>query len=160
MVKRKRRLFEVFESSRDNGKFYKLSDDMVQSQAWQELSLTERGLYLEFKVKYTKHKDGTDNRNNITMPNSEYSKLLNERTYWKAIDRLIDLGFMKVIENRWNTRESTIYGFNDQWKYYGTPEFSVTDRDRRAKRNYSEEHISKVKAALEVTNARKIKQRM
>lgn len=152
MAKQKKKLYEPFESSNTNGKFHKLADDMIKSKAWKEMTLIEKALYYEFKFKYTKHRDGTDNKNDLSMPKSEYTKLMNDRTFGKAIDRLIDLGFIKVIECRWTTRECTIYGFSEQWKYYGTDKFNVTDKDRRVKRKLSESHRENVIKALEKTN--------
>jgi hypothetical protein len=134
MVKKARKIHERFESIHDNGKFLKITYDMFQSEAWDELSLMEQGLYIKFKQKYTKYKDCSDNRNNISMPKSEYEKFMNMRTFWKCVDNLIEHGFIKVVQDRWTTRESTVYGFSDQWKFYKTTKFTITNGGRRHKR--------------------------
>jgi len=152
---KKKKLFEDFESNRDNGKFHKVSDDMVQTTVWKELSLVERALYYEFKLKFTKYRDGTTNTNNIEMPRSEYSKFMNDRTFWKSIDNIIEHGFIRVVENRWNTRECTIYGFSTQWRNYGTSAFTIKLSDRRAKRPFTKEHRENVITALAKTNKNK-----
>jgi len=154
MAKQKK-LHEPFESSNPNGKFYKITENMRKSKAWQELNLIDRALYLEFKFKFTKYRDGTDNRNNISMPKSEYSTFMNERTFSKTIDKIIEMGFVRVIECRWNTRECTIYGLSEQWANYGTDNFTITIKDRRIKRKMSEEHRNNVVKALELTNRNK-----
>ena len=132
-MKKAKKVHESFESFYTNGRFLKITSDMVQSVAWDELSLMEEGLYIKFKQKYTKYKDATDNRNNITMPKNEYQKFMNMRTFWKCTDNLIEKGFIRVIQDRWTTRESTIYGFSEQWKFYKTESFLINSQDRRHK---------------------------
>jgi len=154
---KKKKLYEEFESNRENGKFHKIADDMIKSIVWQSLSLIERALYYEFKAKFTKYKDGTTNTNDISMPRSEYTKLMNERTFWKCVDNLIELGFLRVVESRWTTRECTIYGFSTQWKYFNTDKFKINECDRRAKRTFTKEHRENVIKALELTNTKKLK---
>lgn len=130
---------------------------MIKEDVWKELSLIERALYYEFKAKFTVFKDGTDNANNISMPKSEYTQFMNERTFIKSVDNLIEHGFIRVVENRWNTRECTIYGFSKQWRYYGTDKFNVTDSDRRNKRVLGETHKENIIKALVKTNSKKSK---
>ena len=131
-MKKQKKLFEPFESKYDNGKFHKISDDMVQSKAWKELEYISIFLYFYMKTKFTKYKDGTNNANNISIPKSEYSKLMTQRTFEKNIDQLINLGFIKVVRGGYNTRECTLYGFSAMWKEYGTDDFKINPSDKRS----------------------------
>ena len=112
-----------FESNTERGRFTKICIDMMQSDAWQELSLRQRALYLEFKSKFTqKAMNGriiSDNASNISLPKSEAIKLYGDLRTFRA-DRkiLIDKGFIKIILNGKNTRSANIYGFSDEWKKY------------------------------------------
>ena len=65
------------------------------------------------------------------MPKSEYEKLMNQKTFYKCINNLIEHGFVKVIRNGYSTRTCNIYGFSDMWKLYGTKKFEVKNEFRR-----------------------------
>ena len=126
---------ELFESVHKHGKFTKIADSMMDSAAWLSLEPSQMGLYMLFKRKYTKSKAGDDNRANISFPFSEYTRIKtysNQRTFWRDFDLLIDRGFLKVIASGKTTRTSSIYGFSDEWKRYGTPDFNVDINQRRA----------------------------
>ena len=137
MPKRKPPTHEPFESMDIHGRFAKICHSMLNSLAWKSLEPSQMGLYVVLKQKYTKTKSGDDNRRNITFPYSEYSKVktyTNQRVFWRDLDALIEAGFIQVVSSGKVTRTPTIYGFSDGWKKYGTPEFSVTDGQRRATR--------------------------
>jgi hypothetical protein len=128
--------YRPFQSSK-GGRFIALFDDMMESPAWEQLTSSEIVLYLymlkKFRVKYVKGMVDKSNENDISMPKQEYMKLMNNRTFFKSIDHLIELGFIKVIEGRYATRECNIYGFNDAWKHYGTDTFNIKDEWKRPK---------------------------
>ena len=135
MRKRKLPTHEKFEAIAAHGKFTKITDSMMDSQAWQTLEPSQMGLYLLFKRKFTRYKSGDDNRQNISFPHSEYKKIRtysNQRTFWRDLDALIDCGFIEVIASGRTTRKATIYGFSDNWKKFGTPDFAVDINHRRA----------------------------
>lgn len=132
---------EKFESYHDNGKFTKISCDMQESKAWKELTISQIGLYFVFKSKFTKHKDGTFNTLDISMPKNEWIKYYSRKeAFDKDMDKLIDLGFMKVVLYQGNLRKATIYGFSDKWKLYGTAEFKIQPYEKRPKDTISKEH--------------------
>ena len=126
-----------FESTRTTGgKFTKIHQDMNNSKAWQEISLRQRGLYLEFKNKFTKYKNGDTNENNISFPRSEYMQLYgNERTFRKDIDELISKGFIKVVTSGWTTRQPSIYGLSNLWQKYNVIGFEIPYNHKRAIRS-------------------------
>ncbi len=152
----KRKLFEDFESCRDNGPFVKYARDMKQTKGWKELKLSQIGLYDKFKDKFTKYKDGSDNRNNISFPKSEWIKYYSRKdAFDKDIDALIERGFIKVVQYQGNLRQPTIYGFSNQWKYYGTDKFNIADKDKRPKDTLSKEHKKAIGEKAKEINAKR-----
>jgi hypothetical protein len=134
MPKKKPPTHEPFEGKSDHGKFTKICDSMIDSDAWKSLEPSQMGLYLLIKRKFTKNKTGDDNRQNVSFPFSEYKKIRtysNQRTFWRDLDALIEHGFIEVVSSGKPTREPTIYGFSELWKCYGTPAFQVADSKRR-----------------------------
>lgn len=118
--------FEKDMSSADNHHI-RITRSMLSSKAWKQLSVHSKVLYMEMKSKYT-----GNNEDDICYTYKEAQEIMNDRTFTKCIDQLIDLGFIKLLEQNWTLRKPNIYGFNDQWKYYGTSKFSVTARRKRA----------------------------
>ncbi len=132
MARKNKKLFYAFESLHENGAFTKISNDMIKSKAWKNLSLRQQGLYLHLKTKFTKYKNQDTNVNDISIPKSEASTLYGDlSTFRKDIDVLIDTGFIRQIKSGWNTRTSNIYGFSDKWKLFGTDKFSIPETDKR-----------------------------
>ena len=56
------------------------------------------------------------------------------------MDALIDYGFIRQIISGVPTMSVSIFGFSDQWKYYGTDKFSIPKSDKRYKRKLKEIH--------------------
>lgn len=130
MGKRGKYKHQPFESDTDYGKFTKVCDDMMLSPAWADLTLRQRGLYLELKRKYTqKRSNGVvlfHNVDNISMPKSEALTVYGTtRSFRDDIDALIAHGFIRLVQSGFNTRTVNIYGFSDRWKKYGRPDFVI-----------------------------------
>lgn len=160
--KLKQKLYQFFESCFENGKFTKISENMQESKAWDELSISQIGLYQVLKRKFTfNKKDGTYNTNDISMPKSEWIKYYSKKIVFdKDMDNLINLGFIKVIIYQGNLRKATIYGFTDQWKYYKTDKFNVTDKDKRPKDTLSKEHKKAISEGSKKSNAERYTQKV
>ena len=125
-----------FESSNNKYDFTKICRDMMKSKAWSELTVREIGLYLHLKSKFTVNiKTLETNKDDISIPTSEAVILYknNMRAFRIDIDELIEHGFIRQRISGWNTRTVNIYGFSDMWKYYGTENFKIEDKDRRYK---------------------------
>lgn len=137
MAKRKSN-YQNFQSAK-GGRMAPLYFDMLESQAWQELTANDIKLYLamlkKYTAKYTKGMLVSSNKDNISMARSEYIQLMNNRTFFKSIDHLIELGFIKVIStgSRYGKQKCNIYGFNDMWQRYGTDSFRIKNEWRREK---------------------------
>lgn len=156
--------YRSFESNQDtpNNDFaVRISTTMRKSQAWEELNLGERALYMEFKARFTIYDDGTDNKNLIEFtrggPNG-YEKLLNQRTFYKYVNHLIELGFLKCVESGWTTKTKNIYGFSDKWKVYKKGEtLEIPNSEKLATRKLDETHKENIKNNLKNINANKKK---
>lgn len=129
---------KVFESWQTNGhsNFMQIFHDLFDSKAWQELNAHDCFLYLHMLRKHQRNviKGGYIEKSNcddISMPKSEYEKFMNQRTFYKSIDKLIELGFVKVIRNGYAAKICNIYGFSDMWKVYGTKGFEVKEEFKR-----------------------------
>lgn len=149
-----RKFHEDFESFSDQGRFAKITFDMMQTKAWKELTLRQVGLYLTFKGKFTKNaRAGTDTRNDISFPKSEWSLIYGTpSSYYQDIDKLIALGFIRVVLYQGYLRKPTIYGFSTMWKLYGKEGFFIKESEKRPTNVISVEHRKRIsdgaKAAL------------
>lgn len=92
-----KKLFQCWESFKDNGRFIKFAADMQHTKfektstsetAWEQLTLSQIGLYHILKSKYYKKED----ENNISMPKSEWSRYYSRKpAFDKDMDILIEL---------------------------------------------------------------------
>lgn len=117
--------FEKDLSSPDNHHI-RLTRSMLSSKAWKSLTMHSKVLYMEMKNKYT-----GNNENDISFTYKEAMEIMNDRTFTKCVDQLIECGFIKLLEQNWTLRKPNIYGFNDQWKYYETAKFDIKPRKKR-----------------------------
>lgn len=126
--------YEEFETNGNNN-FAAIYFDMLKSKAWNELSGDAVKVYMYMRSKYTrKVQHGcivSSNKNDISVSYKETG--LWQRKFEKAIDQLIDLGFIKVNEYKpqGGFKKLIIYGFNNQWKYYNTSKFQIKDEWKR-----------------------------
>jgi hypothetical protein len=154
-----KKIYEPFESYKENGRFIKWACDMQSSPAWEQLKISQIGLYLILKSKFTLV-SGEFNTNNISFPKSEWIKYYSRKPpFDKDIDALINLGFIRVIIYQANLKKPTIYGFSDQWKFYNTEEFNVTDKDRRPKNTLTKEQKKVISEGTTKSNAKRYKQK-
>lgn len=168
-MKRKQN-YESFETGGQSN-FISIYWDMFDSKAWGELSAHDIKLYIYFKRKHHRHVlKGIvygSNKDNITFPKKTYGDkpdelgyedIMSQKTFANSIDHLINFGFVRVVQHRWNVRLSTIYGFNDMWKQYGTNKFKVLNKDRRVTGIITEEHKRAISDGVKRANLkRKIK---
>jgi len=140
---KKRQNYQKFQSTK-GGRMDAIYFDMMESKAWGELSGNDIKLYLymlkKYSANYVKYVYINSNKNNISIPKKEYLGLdesqlwtikMGMSTFQNSIDNLIKLGFVKVVEYRYATRECNIYGFSDMWSYYGTEKFVIKNEWKR-----------------------------
>lgn len=134
MARKKKQIYESFQTSQPTN-FMMIYWDMMDSKAWKELTAHDIQLYIHMLRKYhrkvSKRTIYDSNKDNISIPKKEYKELMHQSTFEKSIDHLIELGFIKLIENRYNVRKCNIYGFCDMWQNYGTNDFNINPLHRR-----------------------------
>lgn len=118
--------FRSFEALGSSDRHLRLTQSMMLSKAWGELSCHSITLYVHMKLKFN-----YKNEDDISFTYAEGKKLMSERTFMKSIEQLIDLGFIKIVRQGWTSREPNIFGFSDQWKHYGTDKFNVVPKRKR-----------------------------
>jgi len=120
--KKPKSIHQAFEGNNPRGQFAKITQDMMQSPAWRNLCLRQQGLYLYIKAKYkVKMINGnfeSDNRDNLSLPKSEwYPDLYSDyRTFSKDIRKLEDNGFLKTIRYGKAMHQCNLYGLCEEWK--------------------------------------------
>lgn len=121
MPRTKKAVHRPFEGRDPRGQFTKITRDMMNSPAWNDLSLRQQGLYLHLKAKYTqKVTHGvleSSNRDNISLPYSEWHPTLyaNYRSFASDIRKLEENGFIRTIFYGKATHRCNVYGFTDEW---------------------------------------------
>ncbi len=132
--KKNNKIFENWQTN-GNSNFMQIFHDMFDSKAWKSLNAHDRDLFMHMLRKHQRKVISgyieKSNCDNISMPKSEYVKFINERTFSKSMDNLIEHGFIKVVRWGYPTRKCTIYSFNDAWKNYGAENFEIKDEWRR-----------------------------
>ena len=93
---------------------------MLQSKAYRNLTNGARTLYTFMKAQYrgahlAEHLE-TEFVFNWAMANKTYGLYTNKRQFYTDIDRLVQNGFIEVVEHGKNTRTKNIYRYSDKWK--------------------------------------------
>ena len=100
--------------------FVMLSNKMIDSKAWQELSCYARTVYIEIKRRYNGKNDS-----NLSYTYREASKLMQRRTFTKALRELVNNGLIDIIRSGGLYRKINKFGLSDRWKSYGQENFKI-----------------------------------
>ncbi len=119
--------FKPFEGEHEGGRHLRITLNMMESEAWSKLSSFAIHVYLLLKIQYN-----GENKDNLTLTHKEGTQHMTDRRFTAALDELINYGFIYIVEYRFNTRESNIYGLSDMWKHYGTDKFKIYPRPKRS----------------------------
>jgi hypothetical protein len=114
-VARRKARFQDFESRYDNGKFVRITTDMMDSEAWQDLSIHARYLYLEMKRRYN-----GDNCRTFNFPHSVGRKLMTANAFTKAVNDLIRHGFIICVTFGRVNRIASEYRYAARWHNWPT----------------------------------------
>ena len=124
-TKLKKPSHQPFEGKNRTGLFFKITNEMVSSPAWRDLSLEARGLYVEFKAKYRQRVDDgkvvSCNVDDISMPVSEYSAFCGQRKFERTRDELISHGFIQLLKRQKYMGQPNIFGLSDEWQNWRAP---------------------------------------
>ena len=75
-------------------------------------------------------KNGNDTSQFITFSHAEGQELMSKNRFIKAIDNLIELGFITLIRHLPQSKQITIYGLSDRWQNYGQENFKTETRPK------------------------------
>ncbi len=128
--------FKEFESTTTNGRWVRIAGDMLISEAWQQLSVHDQVLYLHMKNKFRVNKHGEGNEKNISYTYNEGQKLMSKARFTKAIDKLIEVGLIDLVEHWQHSKKPTIFGLSSRWQKYGEKDLKTQLR-KRAKCPYN-----------------------
>ena len=115
-----------------------LYHSMLVSPAWLDLTNSQRILYLVCKDQYYHDKKFTQESAQFTMNQEKWKhhyKLYNEgneKGFYRDMNALIEHGFIVCVTSGKNTRTKSVYGYSDQWRYWGTDKFSVSPKHMTA----------------------------
>jgi len=101
-----------------DGSYSIIEHNLMESEAFKELSIYSKWLYVEFK-----HRFYGDNRRNIIFTYREAIKIMSINTFIKSRNKLMERGFIDVIKRGGLEKRPMIYGLSDRWKKYGTKDF-------------------------------------
>ena len=101
-----------------DGSYSIIEHNLMESEAFEELSIYSKWLYVEFKRRFY-----GDNRRNIIFTYREAIKIMSINTFIKSRNKLIERGFIDVIKRGGLEKRPMIYGLSNRWKKYGTKDF-------------------------------------
>lgn len=116
MTKKKKNKFKY------DGHFAGVTQKQRESEAFKELSIYAKWLYVEFRFKYY-----GDNDHHIIFTQKEAIKIMSINTFYKSRDKLIERGFIDIIERGGLEKRPVIYGLSNRWEKYGTKDFVKID---------------------------------
>ncbi len=122
--------FKPYESRSASGsiKHLRITHNMLNSKAWQQLDPYDITTYLYFKSKYYKKKNGDFNYKNISLTYGEMEPVMSWGRFKKSIDNLLRVGLIDIVRHRPQARDATIYGLSSRWHKYGEKDFVKRQR--------------------------------
>jgi len=108
--------------NRIDGSYSVIEHNLANSEAFKNLSIHAKWLYMEFKFRFY-----GDNKKHIIFTHKEGIKILNNRMFIKCRNKLIENGLIDIIERGGFYHKPNIYGLSDRWKKFGTKDFIKID---------------------------------
>jgi len=105
-----------------DGNWSYIEHNILNSEAWKGLKIHTKWLYFEFKIRWH-----TDNTRNIILTKEEAIKIMAYNTFISCRNKLIERGFIDIVERGGLEKRPVIYGLSDRWKKYGTKDFVKID---------------------------------
>ncbi len=116
MQKKKKSSFKL------NPPFAGIEFEMMESEAFKDLPLHAKWLYIEFK-----HRFNGENQNHIIFPYQEAEQIMSLHTFKKDRKLLLKRGCIDIIKRGGLEKQNTIYGLSNRWRKYGTKDFIKAD---------------------------------
>jgi len=105
-----------------DGSFTFIEHNIINSEAFENLSVHTKWLYFEFKLRFY-----GDNKRKITLTKEEAKKIMAYGTFKKSRKLLIERGFIDYKERGGLYKRASIYALSERWKKYGTKDFVKND---------------------------------
>lgn len=103
--------FRSYEGRRDKERHLRITESMMSSEAWSNLTSSAIELYLHIKIKVT-----PTNHDDISFTYKEARNFMNGNTFKKSMELLLENGFLRYVRHSPNTRECNIYAMSDKWQ--------------------------------------------
>ena len=91
--------------------FVMLYKDLLRSPAWESLTNAARVAYLHIKLDENGYNEGL-----LKLPYSQAEKLMDKKTYAKALRQLQDRGFIVVMSHGGLFKRCTEFGLSTAWR--------------------------------------------
>ena len=101
-----------------DGGFTALEDNLKESNAFKDLTIYAKWLYMEFRYRFH-----GDNEKHIILTYKEAKNIMAINTFVRARNQLIERGIIDVIKRGGLEKRPMIYGLSNRWKKYGTKDF-------------------------------------
>ena len=105
-----------------DGQFAGIEFKMMESEAFKNLSIHTKWLYMEFK-----HRFYGDNKRHIIFTYQEVIKIMSINTFFKCRNKLIENGLIDIVKRGGLFKQPMIYGLSDRWKQYKTKKFEKVE---------------------------------
>ena len=105
-----------------DGSFTGIEHNLINSEAFKNLSVYTKWLYFEFKFRFY-----GDNKRHIIFAYQEAKKVMSINTFIKCRNKLIENGLIDIVKRGGFYNQPAIYGLSDRWKKYGTKDFVKID---------------------------------
>ncbi len=111
--------------SKIDGGFTALENKLTDSIPWKDLSIHGRYLYFEIKKKWA----GRD-RTHIVFTHKEAREFMAENTFRKARNKLIEKGFIDMVNRGGLWGQEAVFALSDRWKKWGKKDFKEVNMGR------------------------------
>jgi len=111
--------------SKIDGQWTYIEHKITDSLPWKDLTPTACFIYFMIRKKW-----GGLNRGHIEFPYSEVEEFMAESTFKPHRDKLIEKGFIDVVERGGLWGNKAVLALSDRWKKWGNKGFIVIDIDK------------------------------
>lgn len=98
--------------------FVPITWEIIDSDAYAKLTNASRTAYLIIKRQYN-----VKNPTEFRCPYSTAERFMDRHTFSKSIKQLIEMGFIKKIQQGGLYRKINVYSCSDAWKLYHAPQY-------------------------------------
>ena len=98
--------------------FVQIFNEVLESEAYKQLNHASFRAYVHIRAKYNGGNGG-----NLSFTYKEASKIMHIDTYAKAINQLVEVGFLDVVRSGHLYRVCNLFALSNRWQAFGTDSF-------------------------------------